>query len=241
MAPVTAVLATGNPGKVVEIEALTEARLPGAIRWVGLRDLPPAPAPEEVGETFIDNAILKASAAATRSEWVALADDSGLVVDALGGAPGVYSARYAGAEATDEANVDKLLAELAPVPDEARTAHFHCAAALVMRAEAAPEGMLSGALPPGVQRHTSHEHLAPGLVAWTLEGQVQGVIARDRVGSGGFGYDPVFHHPDTGRRFAELSRDEKNQWSHRKRAVGPLTAWWMEQAFSAGPTPGRTR
>jgi XTP/dITP diphosphohydrolase len=178
-------LASGNPGKLVELQALLRG-LP--VEVVSRPDLPDV---AETGETFVENAILKAHAAALWSgEW-ALADDSGLEVDALDGAPGVLSHRYAGPDATDAERNARLLAELAGVPDARRTARFRCAVAL-----AAPDGRV-----------------------WTAEGTCEGKIAHAPRGEHGFGYDPIFRLPDLNRTMAELLPAEKNHLSHRARAL----------------------
>lgn len=148
---------------------------------------------EETGMTFEENAYLKAAAACAQSGLPAIADDSGLMVDALDGAPGVYSARYAGEDATDADRIAKLLGALEGVPDEARTARFVSAVCCVF-----PDG----------------ERL-------TVRGVCEGTIARAAAGTGGFGYDPVFVTP-TGRTFAELSAVEKDAVSHRGQALRAL-------------------
>jgi XTP/dITP diphosphohydrolase len=181
-------LASGNPGKLVELRAL----LRGLPVEVGAR--PDLPDVAETGETFVENAILKAHAAALWSgEW-ALADDSGLEVDALDGAPGVLSRRYAGPGATDAERNARLLAELAGVPDARRTARFRCAVAL-----AAPDGRV-----------------------WTAEGTCEGRIAHAPRGEHGFGYDPIFRLPDLNRTMAELLPEEKDRLSHRARALAAM-------------------
>ena len=148
---------------------------------------------EETGTTFEENAYLKAAAACAQSGLPAIADDSGLMVDALNGAPGVYSARYAGEDATDADRIAKLLGELEAVPDEARTARFVSAVCCVF-----PDG----------------EQL-------TVRGVCEGTIARAAAGTGGFGYDPVFVTA-AGRTFAELSAGEKDAVSHRGQALRAL-------------------
>lgn len=189
--PTTVVLASGNAGKRREIERLL-AHLDFTIvpqSDYGVADV------EETGTTFEANAIIKAQHAMHATGLPAIADDSGLVVDALGGRPGVYSARYAGPAASDDANIDLLLAELGD-RDE-RGAAFHCVACF----------------------------LAPGLDAPILaHGAWHGKILRERRGSGGFGYDPVFLDPATGRTSAELAPDEKNARSHRGMALRELAA-----------------
>lgn len=190
------VFATRNRGKLAELEALLrEAGLPIAVH--GLDALGVAGEVEETGATFVENAALKAHAALGATGLPALADDSGLEVDALGGAPGVRSARYAGEPSSDARNNERLLHELRDVPPP-RTARFRCALVL--------------ALP-------SRE---PPLVA---EGTCEGEIIATPRGSGGFGYDPLFIPAEgDGRTMAELSFAEKNRLSHRARAMSRLLA-----------------
>lgn len=180
--------ATTNAGKVRELKALVED-LP--IEVLSLADLPPQPEVEEDGRTFAENAEKKAREHFTRLGLATLADDSGLCVDALNGAPGIHSARFAGVEGPerDAANIARLLEELKDVPDEKRGAEFRCALSLVSEA---------------------------GTVA--VEGVCRGRILRAPAGAEGFGYDPVFYVPELGKTFAEVSREEKNLHSHRARA-----------------------
>jgi XTP/dITP diphosphohydrolase len=190
------VLATGNRGKLAELRSLIrDAGLD--IELVPQTDLGIDSAPEE-GTTFVENALAKARHAARASGLAAIADDSGLCVDALGGAPGVHSARYAGDAADDRANVVKLLDALRSVPDDERGARFHCVlVALGSADDAAP------------------------LIA---SGEWRGHIAARPRGTGGFGYDPVFVDPGTGLTAAELSPAAKNLVSHRGRALTALAA-----------------
>ena len=183
------VLATTNEGKTEEIRALL-AEFPVEIK--NLTDVGPTPPIEEDGETFEDNAVKKARFVAKILGFPALADDSGLMVEALGNGPGVRSARYAGEEATDAENNAKLLRELENV--ENRDAAFACVIAI--------------AVPWG-----------PALI---YEGRCHGVIADKPLGSKGFGYDPVFYYPPLKKTFAQLSTEEKNQVSHRGQALGQL-------------------
>jgi len=188
------VLASGNAGKLAEFNALL-ADVGFDVRpqsEFGVDDA------EETGLTFIENAILKARHAARATGLPALADDSGLVVDALGGAPGLYSARYAGELRNHAANIDKLLHELRDVPDEHRSARFVCVLALLRHADD-PQPLI-----------------AQGL--W------EGRILHARQGDGGFGYDPVFLSPVDGMSAAELSTEVKNLVSHRGRAMAMLRA-----------------
>lgn len=181
----TLLLATSNPGKRREMEAL----LAGMALVVTFGDLG-LPSPAEVGTTFAENARIKASFGADATGLPTLADDSGLDVDALEGAPGVFSARYAGQHATDAMNRAKLLANLESVPADHRGARFHAAVAIAL----------------------------PGRIVDVFEATCEGSIARDERGDHGFGYDPVFALPD-GRRMAELDPSEKNRISHRAQAI----------------------
>ena len=188
------VLASGNAGKLAEFNALL-ADVGFDVRpqsEFGVEDA------EETGLTFIENAILKARHASQATGLPALADDSGLVVDALGGAPGLYSARYAGEHGNHAANIDKLLHELLDVPDERRSARFVCVLALL--------------------RHPDDPQplIAQGL--W------EGRILHARQGDGGFGYDPVFFSPTEHMSAAELPAEVKNLVSHRGRALAMLRA-----------------
>jgi XTP/dITP diphosphohydrolase len=186
------VFASGNPGKIREVADIF-ADL--HVEVVPQEEFA-IESPEETGTTFVDNALLKARYASARSGLPAMADDSGIVVDALDGRPGVRSARYAGEAATDAQNVDKLLEELAEVPDEQRTGGFHCAAVLVF-----PDSDVAPLIAEAVWR---------------------GSILRERKGGGGFGYDPVFLDPASGKTGAQMTREEKNGVSHRGKAFREL-------------------
>lgn len=185
------VLATHNPGKLNEYRTLV-ADLP--LTWRLLSDLNISADVEETGETFEANARLKAETYAQMSDLPTLADDSGLVVDALDGAPGVYSARYAGPGATDTDRYTLLLANLADVPDPQRSARFVCVVALAL----------------------------PGGVVHTARGAVEGYVLHVPRGTNGFGYDPVFFVTETGCSMAELAAEQKNLVSHRGRALMAL-------------------
>jgi XTP/dITP diphosphohydrolase len=150
---------------------------------------------DETGDTFVANALIKARHAVAATGLPAIADDSGLAVDALQGRPGVFSARYAGPDANDAKNIDKLLRELAQVEDAHRGATFHCVACFVM-----PDS-------------------DDAVIA---EGSWRGSIAQQRIGEGGFGYDPVFIDSELGVTAAQLSAEEKNQRSHRGKALAEL-------------------
>lgn len=184
----TIVMASGNAGKIREIASL--------LRDLDVEVVPQSafniPDAEETGTTFEENVIIKAQHAVALSGLPAIADDSGLVVDALDGRPGVYSARYAGADASDDDNVDKLLRELDGVTQ--RSAAFHCVACF----------------------------LEPSAKPVLASGIWRGEILRERRGDGGFGYDPVFLDVASGKASAELSPDEKNARSHRGQALRAL-------------------
>ncbi|MFO8049093.1 MAG: XTP/dITP diphosphatase [Desulfosudaceae bacterium] len=180
------VVATRNPGKTGEIRSLLSGQ---DVIIKDLTDFGPIPEIAEDGLTFDENAYKKAGFAARVLGFPAMADDSGLVVKALDGAPGVFSARYAGEKATDEENYQKLLAEMAGQED--RRAAFEC--------------VISIAVPTGA--------------ALTYEGRCKGEITTEPVGSSGFGYDPVFYFPPLQKTFAQLDSQEKNRVSHRGKAL----------------------
>ncbi len=194
------ILASNNPGKIREIQSLLSG-LEIEILPQGIFFKEEA---EETGLTFVENALIKARHAARLSGLPAIADDSGLEVDALGGAPGVYSARYAGPSATDAENNAKLLGELANVDDIKRTARFRCAMVYV--------------------RDAADAHPIIADAAW------EGRILREKRGGNGFGYDPLFFVPALGCASAELPPDVKNQISHRGQALRKLVA----KLFSLG-------
>lgn len=182
------VVATGNKGKVAEI-ALALAKLP--VKVLALSDFGSIPEAVEDGESFMDNALLKARHYAKYTGKACLADDSGLEVDALQGAPGIYSARYAGEAADDSANNHKLLAELSNVDKKERAARFRCVLAFVD---------------------------TDGTIV-TTDGVCPGMIATEKRGTGGFGYDSLFYVPELNKTMAELSKVEKNAISHRGHAL----------------------
>ena len=189
----TLVLASGNPGKLRELNAMLDP-----LGWSVLpqSDWGISEAVED-GLSFIENALIKARHASKHTGLPALGDDSGLVVDALSGAPGIYSSRFAGADADDSANSHKLLNALKGVPESARGAHFYCAMALV--------------------RHAQDP--APLLAT----GRWDGRILETPAGSGGFGYDPLFRVPGQGCSAAELPAKIKNRLSHRGQALSKMT------------------
>ena len=196
--PAKIVMATGNPGKIREIANLLKDL---EIEVVAQSEFGVSDA-DETGTTFAENSLIKAQHAADATGLPAIADDSGLAVDALDGAPGVYSARYAGPDGDDEANNDKLLAALEGIDD--RGAAFHCVATFVEPGNEAP------------------------LVA---HGEWRGSILHARQGDGGFGYDPLFFVPECGCSSAELEPHEKNARSHRGQALRKLVEL-LQQKFA---------
>ena len=186
-------LATRNPGKLAELQRLLRSAVPG-VAVVGLRDVPEYPEAPETGATFAENALLKAREAVRHTGLPAVADDSGLTVDALNGMPGVLSARWSGRHGDDAANTALLLGQLADVPDERRGGAFVCAAAVVT--------------PDGAER--------------VIERSWRGQVVREARGSNGFGYDPVFLPDGLDRTAAELTAEEKDARSHRGQAFAAL-------------------
>ena len=184
-------IATNNKGKVREIKEILKGL---DMEVFSLADKGIDVDVIEDGTTFEENSMKKASEIFKIANCITVADDSGLEVDALGGAPGVYSARYAGEGATDEEKYTKLLNELKDVPDEKRTARFVSVVAVI--------------LPDGTKT--------------TLRGECEGLITREPAGSGGFGYDPVFFVPELNKTFSEVTLEEKNQISHRGKAFKKL-------------------
>ncbi len=187
------ILATHNKGKIREFrEAFAE------LGWeaVPISEIADLPDPEETGATFEENALQKARAYAAAVGEPVLSDDSGIIADALGDRPGIYSARYAGTHGDDEANNRKLIRDLAPYTGEERKGRYVCVVALVW-----PDGR-----------------------AVTAEGTCEGIIRDFYAGTGGFGYDPLFFLPQFGKTMAEISLEEKNSISHRGRALRALIA-----------------
>lgn len=187
-----AIIATHNPGKVKEFKEILQ---PKGYEVKSLAEIGFTDEIEETGHTFEENAILKAEAVAKAVNKMVIADDSGLSVDNLGGRPGVYSARYAGEQKDDQANIDKVLSELRGIEKEQRTARFRCALAVSI----------------------------PGEETKTVEGHVEGYIAEEPRGEYGFGYDPIFIVKDKDKTMAELTSDEKNKISHRADALKKLS------------------
>jgi XTP/dITP diphosphohydrolase len=194
--PTQIVIASGNPGKLREFQTL--------FNGTGIELLAQSafgvPAVDETGLSFVENALLKARNASRYTGLPALADDSGIEVDALRGAPGIYSARYAGAGATDDDNNRKLLTELERIPDTLRGARYQCIIVYLRHAE--------------------------DPMPVICQGTWEGVIARDYRGGGGFGYDPLFYLPQRGCTAAELGAEEKNRISHRGQATHALQTYF---------------
>ena len=191
------VLATRNAAKLRELARILEP----SVALAGLEEFPGAPDVPETEATFEENALLKARAIARHTGLPAVADDSGLSVDALGGMPGVLSARWAGGHGDDRANLELVLAQVAHVPDTRLGARFVCAAALALP----PEGPAEGA-----------------LREWVVTGQVEGRLTRVPRGSGGFGYDPIFLPDGSDLTTAEMTPQAKDAISHRGRAFRAL-------------------
>jgi len=190
------VFATGNAHKVGEVQRILDA-VRADIEVVSLASWPDAPNPVEDGETFAANALIKARAIATHTGLPAIADDSGICVDALNGMPGIFSARWSGTHGRDLENLNLLIGQMHEVPDHRRGAHFLCAAALVT--------------PDGVER--------------VVEGTIEGSLMRRPAGAAGFGYDPIFRPHGYTVSTAELDADHKNAISHRGaafRALAPM-------------------
>lgn len=196
----TILIATANPGKAAEYRRIFEAK---GVAVKTLADLSEHYEIDENGTTFEENALIKAQTLMNALQIPVLADDSGLIVDALDGAPGIHSARYAG-DHDDEANNRKLLTELKDVPAAQRTARFHCSIVVVR----------------------------PNVAPLSVAGEAEGQILFEKQGQDGFGYDPLFLYPPLNKSFAELTMAEKNEVSHRGRAVEKLAAkfdqWWQD-------------
>lgn len=184
------VIATKNKGKAKDFEAIFN---PLGYEVVTMFDVAPDMEIEETGTTFEENAILKAETLAEALRKLVIADDSGLAIDALGGEPGVYSARYAG-DHDDEANIVKVLEKMEGIPDAERTARFLCALAIA----------------------------GPNIETQTVFGTCEGVILHNKRGTNGFGYDPIFYVPQLNRSMAELTAEEKGAISHRGNAIRKL-------------------
>lgn len=191
------VFATNNKSKLKELNAIFAAACADEYQLLSLADIGFEKEIVEDADSFEGNAYKKAKTVCDFGSILAVADDSGLEVDALRGAPGVYSARYAGVGASDDMLISKLLANMADVPDGMRSARFTSVVCAVL----------------------------PNGICHTERGECAGEILTDKKGDGGFGYDPVFYHAALGKTFAEMSEDEKNKISHRAIALKKLAAW----------------
>ncbi|CAN2180542.1 COG0127 Xanthosine triphosphate pyrophosphatase [Candidatus Nanopelagicaceae bacterium] len=199
-------LATRNKGKIVEFRRILDAVAPGEIELVGLDQFPNLHDVDETGSTFQENALLKAREMSEATGLPAIADDSGLCVDALNGDPGIFSARWAGEHGNDRANLEKVLDQLKEVPDEKRTAYFICVAALYL-----PDG----------RTHCE-------------EGRFLGTILHSPVGENGFGYDPIFQPNGLRISSAQMSSEEKDAMSHRGKALRAIAPHVMKALKTLG-------
>ncbi len=189
------IIASHNEGKVKEFREMFEEF---NVKVVSLRDLDFHDEIEENGSTFKENAIIKAETIANHFQEPVIADDSGLVIDELDGRPGIYSARYAGEEKDDKANLNKVLAEMEHVVEKDRSARFICVLAVAQ----------------------------PGKETSSVEGKCEGIILHEKRGDHGFGYDPIFYIPALGKTLAQLEPEEKNRISHRANALKELRYHW---------------
>jgi XTP/dITP diphosphohydrolase len=199
-------LATRNQGKIVEFRRILDAIAPGSIELVGLEAFPNLHDVDETGTTFEENALLKAREMSEATGLPAIADDSGLCIDALNGDPGIFSARWAGVHGDDQANLEKVLEQLKDVPDEKRGAYFICVAALYL-----PDGR-----------------------TFCQEGRFYGSILRAPVGENGFGYDPIFAPEGLDISSAQMSSVEKDAVSHRGKALRAIAPVVMSALNSLG-------
>ena len=200
------VLATRNQGKITEFRRILDALAPGAIQLIGVDQFPDLVDVDETGSTFEENSLLKARYTCQETGLPAIADDSGLCVDALNGDPGIFSARWAGSHGNDQANLEKVLDQLKDVPDEKRTAHFMCVASLVL-----PDG---------------REQVA--------EGRFEGHILHAPVGENGFGYDPIFQPLGLSISSAQMSAEEKDLVSHRGKSLRSIAPHVIQLLGSLG-------
>jgi XTP/dITP diphosphohydrolase len=200
------VLATRNQGKITEFRRILEELAPGQIELIGVDQFPHLVDVDETGSTFEENSLLKARYTCGATGLPAIADDSGLCVDALNGDPGIFSARWAGTHGDDRANLEKVLHQLADVPDEKRTAHFMCVASLVL-----PDGRYQVA-----------------------EGRFEGHILHAPVGENGFGYDPIFQPRGLSISSAQMSAQEKDLMSHRGKSLRAIAPHVIQMLASLG-------
>lgn len=200
------VLATRNQGKVIEFRRILDDLAPGQIELIGVDQFPDLVDVDETGSSFEENSLLKARYTSQATGLPAIADDSGLCVDALNGDPGIFSARWAGVHGDDQANLEKVLDQLKDVPDGLRSAHFMCVASLV--------------LPDGRQQ--------------TAQGRFEGQILRAPVGTNGFGYDPIFQPQGLSISSAQMSAEEKDLMSHRGKSLRSIAPHVIQMLASLG-------
>ena len=200
------VLATRNQGKITEFRRILEELAPGQIELIGVDKFPDLVDVEETGTSFEENSLLKARYTSQATGFPAIADDSGLCVDALNGDPGIFSARWAGVHGNDQANLEKVLDQLKDVPDQKRSAHFKCVASLVL-----PDG---------------REQVA--------EGRFEGHILHAPVGENGFGYDPIFQPLGLSISSAQMSAQEKDLVSHRGKSLRAIAPHVIQMLASLG-------
>lgn len=226
--------ATGNSDKREEFESLLGDFLhPGWTIYDANSYPEPLPEVEEDRDTFVGNAIKKAVELSQHTATAALSDDSGLVVDALGGEPGVYSARWSGPDATDASNNEKLVEQIQDVPEDRRDAHYACIACLALPDNRVGRAIMRRAGVPFEQVDPGDPTAAEGrlvkyedrVVIW-FEGRVDGKIVTEPRGEHGFGYDPYFYVEDWGQTMAEVPLDKKNEISHRARALRKLSEFF---------------
>ena len=209
------VLASRNKKKIIELQTMLSEYCGDKITVLSLDDIGYIGEIEEDGESFEENAIIKASVPASLG-YIGVADDSGLTVDALNGAPGIFSARFAGEHATDEENNEKLLKSLENVADENRGAAYVCTVAVV-----SPKGMLcvpDTGITDALSRF-SDVRSGRETDCFTVRGECRGTILREKRGEGGFGYDPMFYIPERGITFGQMAPGDKNKMSHRGKAM----------------------
>jgi len=223
-------VATTNPGKIAEIRAMLDF----GVEWLGLSDFSDIGEIEEDGETFAENARKKAVGYARQTGLWTIADDSGLVIDALDGAPGVHSARFSSEQSRDSngagrnrtlldhKNMAKVLKLLEGVPKEKRTARFVCCLCLACPACPAKPFLGRSGEPACTEPCRSVEGASPEKVLAETEGTLEGIIADKEIGSNGFGYDPIFFVPSLNKTVAQLTHEEKNAISHRGNAIRQL-------------------
>jgi len=200
------VLATRNQGKITEFRRILEELAPGQIELIGVDKFPDLVDVEETGTSFEENSLLKARYTSQATGLPAIADDSGLCIDALNGDPGIFSARWAGVHGNDQANLEKVLDQLKDVPNQKRTAHFKCVASLVL-----PDG---------------REQVA--------EGRFEGHILHAPVGENGFGYDPIFQPRGLSISSAQMSAQEKDVVSHRGKSLRAIAPHVIQMLASLG-------